>query len=466
MMYYFLKLYKLGALGFVGLLMLICIVCVIRLGSVEALKKKLTMRHKASPVLIALILAAVVAANLFYSMKSAERYGTVDILLDYNQASSGLNPNGTRYNAADILCDEVLNDVLTHEGYENLTVDMLRSCLKVYSPIQGDSTNPDNYFISTQYCLRYDESKDTAGIDAEELLKVVAESYREWFIREYAEYIDVLDEQLVDFSQLDYLDICEYFEARAEMIYKFMNRLDAKEQGFTAASNGENFRSVSQQAMNINQVMIERLKAFVMENGVSKNPDAYVGRLGIQNVFSYFSELEMAAYNRNALTAVSMYEEDMARIVLVPTYDGNDQFYMSETRIGLDDYAEEARSYAAAKNAIRSRIAANKYIIGQMSVEETEGGIEKAEQLVEQINAELHRVSESAKAVAQEFTDWVSNSYVTVNVWSVSEKTKDIANQTLKYTLLMSAALLACWMVAGKTEELEETNKMKERETV
>ena len=67
---------------------------------------------------------------------------------------------------------------------------------------------------------------------------------------------------------------------------------------------------------------------------------------------------------------------------------------MSQTRIGIDDFAESADSFAQEKTTIRSGIAKNNRILRQLSSGVIRSGIDqKAETLILQIEEELTALS-------------------------------------------------------------------------
>ena len=43
------------------------------------------------------------------------------------------------------------------------------------------------------------------------------------------------------------------------------------------------------------------------------------------------------------IEAIDMYDAFMTRFVLIPTYDTEQEFYMSRTKVGVDYFAEEAK---------------------------------------------------------------------------------------------------------------------------
>ena len=95
---------------------------------------------------------------------------------------------------------------------------------------------------------------------------------------------------------------------------------------------GETFASLSQKISNFD-IDLERFSSFVLQNGLSKDSEAYKTRLDYQNrLLDTDHQKRLAAYDIR-LEAIDMYDEQMARIVLVPTNDETQEFYMSKTKI-------------------------------------------------------------------------------------------------------------------------------------
>ena len=73
------------------------------------------------------------------------------ISLNYSEASQALNSNSTRYNMAEILCDEVIQRAIEKGAFEKVTVNQLRDCLVVYPCVQGGVGDKAEYHISTEF---------------------------------------------------------------------------------------------------------------------------------------------------------------------------------------------------------------------------------------------------------------------------------------------------------------------------
>ena len=63
---------------------------------------------------------------------------TAIVALNYSEASQAQNSNGTRYNMAEIICDEVVEKAIEMGAFENVSVKQLKNCLCVYPCVQGD----------------------------------------------------------------------------------------------------------------------------------------------------------------------------------------------------------------------------------------------------------------------------------------------------------------------------------------
>lgn len=387
----------------------------------------------------------VFLSNCFMIPLHMGQFVSAEISLNYQKASQGLNPNGTRYNQADILRTDVLERAIEKGALRDVSVGDLKSTLLVSPLVQGTSDAEDSYFISTQFGLYYNANKNTAHLKGETLVTLVAEAYKEWFIEEYSENIKVLELDFSDIEQEDYLDICKFLRKQAEAIGSYMLTMSYEEAAFQSNTTGETFQSIASQAYSVANVMVESLEAYVLEDGISKETTEYVGRLSFQNVFKYFDAEKAAAANENNLTAISMYENDMARIVLVPTYDPNDQFYMSQTRIGIDDFAAAADSYADEKTNIHNEMAINNHILGMLSNMSVPDGLnDKAESLVSQIEAELGRLAWEAEELIKEYSTQQANKYMTITVTSLEQQAFSIITEVFTYTCLFAISVHLC----------------------
>lgn len=392
---------------------------------------------------LGLLVLAVLLLSCFLIPAEARLHASAGIVMNYNLASQGLNPNGTRFNQADILSDEILERAIEKGALEDVTVQDLKRTIQVRPVVQGSSSS---HFISTQFSMRYNADKEMMHQDGEKLLTLVTQAYREWFVKEYSANTRIFK---IDFTQAedqDYLDTCSFLSKIADSIGQYMLNMSGEEPAFRSSANGETFQSLSSQAYAVSNTLVENLEAYVLEEGISKDAAQYISRLEVSNIFLDFNAQKAAASNENTLEAISMYENDLARIVLVPTYDVNNQFYMSQTRIGVDDFAASADHYADEKVSIYGDIADNTHIIGQFSNRSRGDGTDaKADALIGQIEQELTRIAGQAEELVKEYNARQANNYMTITASSVEGQAKSLAVKIAALTLLFDIGLHLCW---------------------
>jgi len=401
--------------------------------------RDLLKKWRLSPLVLAVFLLSC------FLIPAALRLGaSAELSLNYALASQGLNPNGTRFNQTDILNPQVLERAIEKGALEDITAQDLRDTLHVRPVVQRSSWPEGDYFISTQFVVKYRANERTAAQDGETLLTLVTQAYREWFIQKYSANTGILK---LDFTQAegqDYLDCCSFLSKTAKSIGEYMYNMSREEPAFRSGVNGETFQSVSSQAYAVSDTLVENLEAYVLEEGVSRDAAQYISRLKVDNVFLHYDAQKAAASNENTLEAISTYENDMARIVLVPTYDTNNQFYMSQTRIGVDDFAANADHYAGQKVSIYGKIADNRHVIDCFSGHAAPGTDKKAESLIGQIERELTRIARQAEELVEEYNARQTSKYMTSVVSSAEDQAKSSALTIAVLTLLFALGLHLC----------------------
>ena len=114
------------------------------------------------------------------------------------------------------------------------------------------------------------------------------------------------------------------------------------------ASNGETFYSLAAKCENVGQVQIQdNLKAYILDQGISKDATGYIGRLEYDNTrMDYEQQKALAGFNVRT-DAIQLYAEEMTRIVLVPTWDTEGEYYMGRTKVGIDQLPLRRNSTAS-----------------------------------------------------------------------------------------------------------------------
>ena len=108
------------------------------------------------------------------------------VSLNYSEASQAQNSNGTRYNMAEIISEEVVERAIKKGALQDVTVKQLKECLTVYPCVQGDAMDESKYLISTEFGVEYHASKHTDHLDSENVIKLITASYKEYYIEKYS----------------------------------------------------------------------------------------------------------------------------------------------------------------------------------------------------------------------------------------------------------------------------------------
>ena len=154
-------------LAVVGLILVVSVLK-IYFRSKNVTKSEFTKIFKSTRLVSAWILIFVILLSSVFGiinhMKSKHSVTAV-VALNYSEASQAQNSNGTRYNMAEIICDEVVEKAIETGALENVTVKQLKNCLCVYPYVQGDVNDKSNYHISTEFIVEYHASKHTDHLD-------------------------------------------------------------------------------------------------------------------------------------------------------------------------------------------------------------------------------------------------------------------------------------------------------------
>lgn len=438
-MSYFLFVYgKYLLYGSIAFLCFVSLICVVQLGGVS-IRDITGVRYHLFRKKIWLYMMTVVylVASILIMNIGVPRSCSAMLSFNYEGASSGLNPNKTRFNQADMLGSAVLKRMVDKRILPGVTEEDLRDVLYTTAEGSGGSIEDENYRVSSEYQIGYTANENTFDLNGENVLQIFAEVYREWFAEQYATDLTPLTVDYSTFNDEDYLDICDHLETEAKRIANFMSVMAMNTRSFQSEKTGEGFGSIETRADNICNTMVADLRAYILENSLSKDTQMYLGRLSAENVFLAFDAKKDRLDNENWLTAIKKYEDDMARIVLVPTYDNQGQFYMSQTKIGVDDFAEEAEENSNNMILFHADIANNNYVARQLSSgKSSDAAVQRANELIEQIEAELTATAERARALIQESEAKRANDYMTVTIRSWGSRSK----AALKKAIMVSVA--------------------------
>ncbi len=396
------------------------------------------LKRRMIPVLI----LAAAYGGIYLGVKQMETAMQASVIIGFNypEASSGLNPNSTRFNISEILSDRILEKAITEGNLNNVSVDDLKRCFKVMPLNAGDSISTNQVYMSAEYQLTYEANKNTLHLKPADVVDSVAQVYCREFVNTYSRKTNVLTMDFSELENMDYLDIVELFDRKAEDISDYAYAMSAVAAAFQSETTGETFSSITEKVQSFRDVQLESFQAFILSHGLAKNVNQYVAKLNYDNTITHEEYLKDVATHNINLAAIDRYERDMATIVLIPSEDVDGEFYMSRTKIGVDYFAENAEVSMQSAADRQHKIQFNDYAIAQMQASGNGSGqIAQVEDMLEALVNEYQVLSKLLVDTLADYDRKTTNNYVSV----VSGRTTRIGTEISRAVILAAVFAIA-----------------------
>ena len=363
------------------------------------------------------------------------------VSLNYSEASQALNSNGTRYNMAEIISDEVVERAIEKGALENVTVKQLKNCLVVYPCVQGGVNDKSQYLISTEFAVEYHASKYTDHLDSENVIKLITAAYKEYYIEKYTDNFS-LGNEITDFSDMEYMDVVAYLDKEAQAVLNYLYGMAGKNSSFVT-ENGSTFNSIAGKVYQFKETQInQNLRSLILQNGIVRDKSGYVDRLSYHNKNVEFDRLKNEASYILCNNAIDMYSEEMTRIVLVPTWDKSGKYYMGRTKVGVDELSVMATNFSNYVASNEKEIMDNNLIIDKISMNNTDSVLYKsADALIDSIYDSIKGFEKEAITAGREYSRHKMNQCIAVNIYGIS-----IINE-LKTLVMFAAFAYAAFII-------------------
>ena len=342
------------------------------------------------------------------------------VSLNYSEASQAQNSNGTRYNMAEIICDEVVAKAIEKGALKDVTVKELSECLCVYPCVQGGVGDESQYLISTEFVVEYHASKHTDHLDSENVIKLIAAAYKEYYIENYTDNFR-LDSEKPDFEKMEYMDIVAYFENETMSILNYLYGMAEKNPSFVT-SNNSTFNSIAGKVYQFKETQInQNLRSLVLQNGIVRNQNEYVDRLLYQNTNVDFDRQKNKSSYDLCNQAIDMYSEEMTRVVLVPTWDQAGKYYMGRTKVGVDELSVLATNFSNYVASNEKEIMDNNLVIGKISSSNpAPQHYNSADTLINSIYESIKGFEKEAVSAGREYSSRKMNQCIAVSYYGVT----------------------------------------------
>ena len=342
------------------------------------------------------------------------------VSLNYSEASQAQNSNGTRYNMAEIISDEVVDKAIEKGALKNVTVKQLKDCLVVYPCVQGGVGDETEYHISTEFAVEYHASKDTDHLDSENVIKLITAAYKEYYIDKYTDNFK-LDPEKPDFTKMEYMDIVAYFNKEAEAILDYLYGMAEKNPSFVT-DTGSTFSSIAGKVHQFKETQInENLKSLILQNGVVRDKNGYIDRLSYQNKNVDFDRQKNSASYSICNEAIDRYSKEMTRVVLVPTWDKSGKYYMGRTKVGIDELSVMATEFSNYVASNEKEIMDNNLVLDKISSKNA--GPEfytSTDVLIDSIYDSIKCFEYESVSAGREYSSRRMNQCIAVNIYGIS----------------------------------------------
>ena len=411
-----------------------------------------------------LILVTCSTSLVMYRQKA--RTAKMLVALNYEEATRGLYPNNTRFNISLIKSEDVLDRAIAKAGLEGqiTALDMADHITALASNVNGMQLPSDttSYKIATTYTITY-EKNDELGprISAKDMLGLIVEAYKDVFYEDYT-YVEVgIAPDWSECEEQEYMEIGSFFEKECRKLRRFLNT-NANENGtFRSARTGETFTSLRQKVDNFITIDLEKYDSYVLQSGLSKNRERYISKLEYENFLKNIDYQKFMAEYQNRLHTIEIYDSALTAVVLIPTLDTQNNFYMSRTKVAIDYQATAAESANANGNDTMAVIQKNEYAIRQMRSQtaNTPSSIATAQSMIQDMKQKLETLIETTKILNKEYVRYKTKNYLTI-----SFEERSLADElSLKWVILADGAAFCalCALVLVKSKVIRDKDKTK-----
>ena len=309
--------------------------------------------------------------------------------LNYEESVTGKTPNGARFSESEFLTQEYLEAILQATGLQDdLTTADLADCISISPTTSRIVTKEDDYYISSSYYLSVKLPWTLWGkITVQDFLDEICRVYLKRFTADYrvnATSLDIDD----DYSDMDYEEIGSYFSMMIDRVNNYLTVRNDQDGSYLSAS-GQSYSAIKKQVQNLNGYTLREYQSYIWEKGVAKDNSRCIDDLNELNRTLRWDEMSDSQKSAIYMTILDNYNNKMVSSVLIPTYDNDGAFYMSRTKIGIDDLALQANGLLSSAVEAQKSIATNNSKVTALEQPTESYEVQMAQAMVDNITRQL-----------------------------------------------------------------------------
>ena len=349
------------------------------------------------PLIVVCILLAALLCTAQY--QDSSRVASAQMTLNYSEASQGLNPNRTRFTTTDLTSDEVLQSTLYNAGLEGqMTVEQLRKAITVEPTDVTNVSSSENY-ITTSCSISLQLEEPCQHLTAATLLRIFCGSYKDYFMEHYGENQSVFSCTMPDYFDTEPYLRLKSLTLRANQLDRYLTARVSENKSYQDATTGNTFLSLSKQIQNVINYEIPRIQAYILRGGLSADVSSLTAMLQYKLQIEQLDYQEQMAYYNSDNLGIGLYDESMSAIVMIPTLDENREFYMSRTKVGIDDLALRANELLSSAVDAQKTITTNNSKITALEQPTEAQELQVAQSMVDVITQQLASIVSATREV-------------------------------------------------------------------
>ena len=379
----------------------------------HSLQKTFKAFRKRGALVLVVFLIIFAALCSFHYIRNAKTAGTI-LSLDYEEASKGLTPNGMRFNIFEIRSAEVMERLIGYAGLEGkITPDELSECVSVQATHDKHISGNVNY-ISTSFVVRFTNKAGIERISADDMLSLLCKAYREYFVEHYGFNHSILSFDINDLKFNDeYLMTVDLLELKCGQLEKYVELRSRESKNYQDPDTGITFSSLEQRLSNFYTYDLAKLRSYIIDNGIAND------KTGMVSMLDYKIRMDSLIYNKIMASyeednkGIQMYDTAMSAVVMIPTQDEDNQYYMSRTKTGMDNLVLHAQGQLAGTAERMEQIEYNTYLTEKLngSVPD-QSKAEKADTMIRDMGASLDRLASDIQTVDSAYLSAKARNYI------------------------------------------------------
>ena len=370
---------------------------------------------------------------------------TTTMSLNYEESVTGKTPNGARFSESEFLTQEYLEAILQATGLQDdLTTSELADCISISPTNSKLVTGENDYYISSSYHIDLKLPWSLWGkITAQDLLDQICRVYLKCFTADYRINATSLDISF-DYSDMDYEEIGSYFRM---MIGRINNYLTVRndQAGSYLSTSGQSYSAIKKQVQNLQSYTLSEYQSYIWENGVAKNNARCIDDLNELNRTLRWSEMSDSQKSDIFMNILDSYNNKMVSSVLIPTYDSDGSFYMSRTKVGIDDLALRANELLSSAVDAQKNIATNNSKITALEQPTEAQELQVAQSMVDVITQQLASIVSATRELDADCYAQRISRYLVFN----EPESSFIRRYNIKPSVMLAALICAVWYLAA-----------------